>query len=116
MRQRVALIRTLALDPNILLLDEPFSALDYKTRLNVADKVYSIIKNENKTAILVIHDIAEAISISDKVIILSNRPSRVKKSFFINLNLENKTPLKSRSALEFKGYFDLIWKELNEDK
>ena len=116
MRQRVALIRTLTLDPNILLLDEPFSALDYQTRLNVADEVYSIIKNENKTAILVTHDISEAISMSDKVIVLSDRPSKVKKSFFINFNLEGRTPLKTRSTPEFKGYFDLIWKELNEDE
>lgn len=116
MRQRVALIRTLALDPNILLLDEPFSALDYQSRLNVADEVYSIIKNENKTAILVTHDIAEAISMSNKVIVLSPRPAKVNKIFYINFNMENRTPFKTRSAPEFKGYFNLIWKELNSNE
>ena len=67
MRQRVALIRTLAIDPDILLLDEPFSALDYQTRLNLSNEVYKIIKEEGKTAIMVTHDIAEAISMSDRI-------------------------------------------------
>ncbi|WP_343090644.1 ABC transporter ATP-binding protein, partial [Clostridioides difficile] len=97
MRQRVALIRTLSVNPDILLLDEPFSALDYQTRLLVCDDVYSIIKNENKSTILVTHDIGEAISISDKVAILSKRPATIKNIYDIELNMDGtKTPLKTR--------------------
>ena len=111
MRQRVALIRTLALKPDLLLLDEAFSALDYQTRLNVCDDVYNIIKQEKVTAILVTHDISEAISLSDKIIILSSRPASVKKE--IKLNLSNLgLPLKRRESKEAKIYFDEIWKEL----
>ncbi|WP_235701299.1 ABC transporter ATP-binding protein, partial [Clostridioides difficile] len=96
MRQRVALIRTLSVNPDILLLDEPFSALDYQTRLLVCDDVYSIIKNENKSTILVTHDIGEAISISDKVAILSKRPATIKNIYDIELNTDGtKTPLKT---------------------
>ena len=94
MRQRVALIRTLALEPKLLLLDEPFSALDFQTRLSVCDDVYEIIKSEKKTALLVTHDISEAISMSDKIIVLSSRPATVKDNLI--LNLEGKTPLKKR--------------------
>ena len=115
MRQRVALIRTLATDPKILLLDEPFSALDYQTRLNVCDDVYKIIKNENKTALLVTHDISEAISLADKVIILSSRPSYVKKIIDINLNSYG-LPFKRREAPEFRELFDEIWREIQYDK
>lgn len=111
MRQRVSLIRTLALDPKILLLDEPFSALDFQTRLKVCDDVKSIISSENKTAILVTHDISEAISMSDKVIVLSNRPAIVKK--IINIEIEEKIPLKRRENSKFAKYFDEIWKELH---
>lgn len=115
MRQRVALIRTLATDPKLLLLDEPFYALDYQTRLNVCDDVYSIIKSENKTALLVTHDISEAISLADKVIILSSRPSYVKK--VLKLDLTNYgSPLKRREASEFRELFDEIWKEIQYDK
>lgn len=111
MRQRVALIRTLALKPQILLLDEAFSALDYQTRLSVCDDVYNIIKEEKVTAILVTHDISEAISLSDKIIILSKRPATVKKEITLNLtHLGN--PLKRRESKEAKKYFDEIWKEL----
>jgi len=116
MRQRVALIRTLAIKPEILLLDEPFSALDYQTRLSVADEIGMIIKKENKTAILVTHDISEAISMSDRVIVLTKRPATVKTIFPIQLSIENRTPLKSREAPEFRYYFQAIWKELNEDE
>jgi len=112
MRQRVALIRTLATKPNLLLMDEPFSALDYQTRLAVSDDVYNIIKKENKTAIMVTHDIAEAISMADKVIILSKRPSRIKK--IIDINLEKKSnPIENRKDKQFPYYYDLIWKEID---
>ncbi|MFL8711668.1 ABC transporter ATP-binding protein [Clostridioides sp. GD02377] len=114
MRQRVALIRTLSVNPDILLLDEPFSALDYQTRLLVCDDVYSIIKNENKSTILVTHDIGEAISISDKVAILSKRPATIKNIYDIELNMEGtKTPLKTRKVPDFQKYFDILWKELD---
>lgn len=111
MRQRVALIRTLALDPKILLLDEPFSALDFQTRLNVCDNVSEIISNEEKTAILVTHDISEAVSLADRVIILSTRPGTVKKIVDIDLK-EFGTPLKRRESKKAHDYFDEIWKEL----
>lgn len=113
MRQRAALIRTLVTDPQILLLDEAFSALDYQTRLVVNDDIYAIIKKENKTAILVTHDIAESISMADRVIVLSQRPGRVKKIYEINLSCDNRTPLASREAPEFRYYFQEIWKELD---
>ena len=115
MRQRVALIRTLATDPKILLLDEPFSALDYQTRLNVCDDVYNVIKSENKTALLVTHDISEAVSMADKVIILSKRPAYVKKIMKIDLTAYG-TPLKRREAPEFRDLFDEIWKEIQFDE
>lgn len=113
MRQRAALIRTLAVDPEILLLDEAFSALDYQTRLIVADEVKQIIARENKTAILVTHDIAEAISMSDKVVVLTKRPGSIKSIHNIELTCSEKTPLKSREAPEFRLYFNSIWKELD---
>lgn len=113
MRQRAALIRTLAIDPKILLLDEAFSALDYQTRLVVSDEVKKIIAREGKTAILVTHDIAEAISMADKVIVLSGRPGTVKKTYPIHLTCEEHTPIKCREANEFRGYFNMIWKELD---
>jgi NitT/TauT family transport system ATP-binding protein len=112
MRQRVALIRTLVLRPSILLLDEAFSALDYQTRLIVCDDVYNIIKSENLTTILVTHDISEAISMSDKIIILSHRPAVVKKILNIDLPKEDDTPFKRRESIKAKEYFDEIWREL----
>ena len=114
MRQRVALIRTLALDPKILLLDEPFSALDYQTRLNVADDVRKIIEAEQKTAILITHDIAEAVSLADRIIVLSNRPAKIKNIF--TLDLDKSGPLKRRQNSKFGFWFDKIWKELNTDE
>lgn len=112
MRQRAALIRTLALDPDILLLDEPFSALDYQTRLEVSDDIARIIKEQQKTALLVTHDIGEAISMADKVIILSHRPGTVKTILPIEMNLKDRTPLSVRSTSEFSAYYNYIWEEL----
>jgi NitT/TauT family transport system ATP-binding protein len=113
MRQRVALIRTLAIDPDILLLDEPFAALDYQTRLKVADDIWKIIKKESKTAIMVTHDIAEAISMSDRVVVLTKRPARVKSIHKLDFTCEERTPIKCREAPEFRVYFNRIWKELD---
>ena len=114
MRQRAALIRTLALQPDLLLLDEPFSALDYQTRLNVSDDIGKIIRRESKTAILVTHDISEALSMADRVLILSARPATVKDIIEVHFDIPDRTPLASRNAPEFKTYFNLIWKELND--
>lgn len=113
MKQRVALIRTLAIKPDILLLDEPFSALDYQSRLSVSEDVYNIIKKEKKTVIMITHDIAEAISLSDKIIVLSKRPSIVKKIY--DIEMENKsTPINNRKCKEFSDYYDKIWRDLDE--
>ncbi|AMJ40802.1 ABC transporter ATP-binding protein [Anaerotignum propionicum] len=113
MRQRVALIRTLAIRPDILLLDEPFSALDYQTRLSVSDEIGSIIRKEGKTAILVSHDISEAISLADRVVVLSSRPAQVKRIYDIQLSIDEYSPIKAREAPEFREYFNAIWKELD---
>ena len=115
MRQRVALIRTLALNPEILFLDEPFSALDYQSRLLVCDDVYKIIKQEKKTAIMVTHDIAEAISTSQKVIVLSKRPAKVKREMIMNFDSDELTPFQRRKERQFSGYFNELWKELTDD-
>lgn len=111
MRQRAALIRTLALDPDVLLLDEPFSALDYQTRLSVCDDVYAIIRNEKKTALLITHDISEAISVSDRIVVLSKRPATV--TSIHELAFEENEPLKRRENKEFSKWFEILWKELN---
>lgn len=117
MRQRVALIRTLAVNPDILLLDEPFSALDYQTRILVSDDIYKIIKNENKSTILVTHDISEAISMSDEVVVLTKRPATVKSAYSIDLNISGeRTPIISRSASNFKDYFNILWKEIDSSE
>lgn len=115
MRQRAALIRTLIVEPNLLLLDEPFSALDYQTRLAIADEIGVILKKQNKTALLVTHDIAEAISLSDRIIILTNRPATIKDIIKIDLTCPEgiRTPIKCREAPEFRYYFNKIWKELD---
>ena len=114
MRQRVALIRTLALEPKLLLLDEPFSALDYQTRLTLCDDVHSIIKSEKKTAILVTHDISEALSMSDKIVVLSGRPATVKE--ILPINLPGKTPLKRRENQQSGELFDHLWRQLINDE
>ena len=111
MRQKVALIRTLALDPDLLLLDEPFSALDYQTRLNLSDEVYRIIRSEHKSAILVTHDISEAVSMADRVAVFSARPARLKEVIEIGFPVDM-PPLERRSQPAFHDYFDRIWKEL----
>ena len=113
MRQRVALIRTLAVKPKILLLDEAFSALDYQTRLMVTKDVYDILKNENMTTLMVTHDISEAISMADKVVVLSNRPTTVKKIYDIDFEMEKRDPLSCRKSHKFSKYFDCLWKELD---
>ena len=111
MRQKVALIRTLALEPDLLLLDEPFSALDYQTRLNLSDEVYRIIRGEHKSAILVTHDISEAVSMADRVAVFSARPARLKE--MINIGFPAVlSPLERRKQPDFHDYFDRIWKEL----
>ena len=116
MRQRVALIRTLAIRPKVLLLDEAFSALDYQTRLMVTEDIYKILKNQNITALMVTHDISEAISMSDRVIVLTHRPATVKKIYDIDFEMENRTPLTCREQPKFSQYFNLMWKELEEKK
>lgn len=112
MKQRVALIRTLATKPDLLLLDEPFSALDYQSRLSVSDDVYRIIKNENKTVIMITHDIAEAISLSDTILVLSKRPAHIKKTYTINLT-DKSTPINNRKCIEFPIYYEKIWRDLD---
>ena len=113
MRQRVALIRTLAIKPKILLLDEAFSALDYQTRIMVTNDIFKILKNENMTAVIVTHDISEAISMSDRVIVLSKRPAIVKQIHTIDFEMENRNPINCRESSKFSKYFDTLWKELD---
>ena len=115
MRQRVALIRTLAIKPDILLLDEAFSALDYQTRLLVVDDVYHILRKESKSAIMVTHDIAEGISMADRIIVLSKRPGTVSQNIALDFKNDD-TPLARRSSLEFQEYFNKIWKEFDTDE
>lgn len=113
MRQRVALIRTLVAEPDILLLDEPFSALDYQTRLTLADDVHRIIKDQGKTAILVTHDITEAISMADRVMVMSKRPATISSIYDIRFEEgENLTPWKKREASRYNQYLNAIWREL----
>lgn len=112
MRQRVSLIRTLAIKPDILLLDEPFSALDYQTRLAVSEDVYKIIKKENISTIMITHDISEAISMADKVIVLSKRPSKIKNIYKIKLK-NKQTPIENRKDENFQKYYEQIWKDID---
>ncbi len=111
MRQRAALIRTLATDPDLLLLDEPFSALDYQTRLNVTEDVASIIRGEGKTAVLITHDISEAISLADRILVLTKRPARVSAEH--TPDFRDTEPLKRRNDANFSRWFETLWKELN---
>ena len=112
MRQRVALIRTLATKPDILLLDEAMSALDYQSRLAISDDIYKIIKKEGKTAIMVTHDIGEAVSLADKVIVLTERPCIIKKVYDINYK-NRSTPFNNRKEKEFNYYYEAIWRDLD---
>lgn len=112
MRQRAALIRTLTPKPELLLLDEPFSALDYQTRISVCDDVYRMIKSEGKTALLVTHDISEAISLADKIIVLTKRPASVKNIYYTDFD-KTLSPLKRREDKNFSAWFEKLWKELN---
>ena len=114
MRQRVALIRTLALNPDLLLLDEPFSALDYQMRINVSNDVLKIIRKEKKTLIIVTHDISEALSLCNRVVVLSKRPSKIKNIYDINYVFDRNDPIKSRSSKDFMDYYQKIWRDLNE--
>lgn len=114
MRQRAAIIRTLAMKPELLYLDEPFSSLDYQNRLNAANDIGQIIRKEGKTAILVTHDIGEAISLSSRILVLSKRPTTIKKEFTLPFRDLGLTPLEIRNNKEFGTYFNAIWKELNE--
>ena len=116
MRQRVALIRTLAVKPKILLLDEAFSALDYQTRIMVTNDIYYILRKEKITAIIVTHDISEAISMSDRVLVLSKRPGTIKDIHKINFGIENRTPINCRESPKFSQYFNTLWKELGVDE
>ncbi len=111
MRQRAALIRTLSVDPDVLLLDEPFSALDYQTRLSVCDDVYKIIREEQKTALLITHDISEAISVADRIFVLSKRPASIVAEH--EIIFPESEPLKRRENKNFSRWFEILWKELN---
>ena len=112
MRQRAALIRTLAIKPKILLLDEAFSALDYQTRIMVTNDIYSILRKEHITAIIVTHDISEAISMSDRVLVLSERPGTVKRIHNIDFEIDGRNPINCRESPKFSTYFNTLWKEL----
>lgn len=115
MKQRAALIRTLVLEPELLLLDEPFSALDYQTRLTVSADIGMILKSTGKTAILITHDLSEAISLADRIIVLSKRPATVKAELPIKLTLPDQSLLAARNAPEFKDYFNKLWKEISDE-
>lgn len=116
MKQRAALIRTLALDPQLLLLDEPFSALDYQTRLYVSADICKLIRQNKKTAVLITHDLSEAISLADKVYVLSNRPAKIKCEMDIHLTKSDDSILAARNAPEFNAYFNKLWEEMCYDK
>ncbi|MCI8462742.1 MAG: ABC transporter ATP-binding protein [Lachnospiraceae bacterium] len=116
MKQRAALIRTLALEPQLLLLDEPFSALDYQTRLMVSADICRLIRAAGKTMIIITHDLSEAISLADRIIVLSGRPATVKKEVSVKLTLQEDTPLAARNAPEFQQYFNRLWEDMTHEK
>jgi NitT/TauT family transport system ATP-binding protein len=116
MRQRVALVRTLINNPKILLLDEPFSALDYQTKLKLENLVAELLKTYNKTTILVTHDIGEAIAMSDKIFIMDANPGTIAKTFEVPIELRNETPFLVRRHPKYQILFDKIWKELDDDE
>lgn len=116
MRQRAALIRTLAVKPKILLLDEAFSALDYQTRIMVTNDIYNILRKEKITALIVTHDISEAISMSDRVLVLTKRPGTIKNIHKIDFEIENRNPINCRESPKFSKYFNTLWKELGVDE
>lgn len=115
MKQRAALIRTMVMEPGLLLLDEPFSALDYQTRLMVSADIGNIIRASGITAILITHDLSEAISLADRILVLSKRPARVKREFSVHLSRQETSPLGARSAPEFQELFTLLWKEISDE-
>lgn len=115
MKQRAALIRTLALDPQLLLLDEPFSALDYQTRLMVSADICHLIRNAGKTMLIITHDLSEAISLADRIIVLSQRPATIKKEISVKLTLPDNSPLAARNAPEFPSYFKQLWEEMTNE-
>ena len=115
MRQRAALIRTMAVKPELLLLDEPFSALDFQTRMTVSADIGNIIRNTGKTAILITHDLSEAITLADRVLVLSKRPSRVKYELNVSYDIERTSALSIRNTVQYQTYFNTLWKELSDD-
>ena len=115
MKQRAALIRTLALEPQLLLLDEPFSALDYQTRLFVSADICRLIRAAGKTMIIITHDLAEAISLADRIIVLSGRPAVVKNQMSVNLTISDESPLAARNAPEFQQYFNRLWEDMTHE-
>jgi NitT/TauT family transport system ATP-binding protein len=114
MRQRAALIRTLVLNPDLFLLDEPFSALDFQTRIEVSDDIGNIIRKSGKTVVLITHDLQEAISLSDRIIVLSKRPACVIREVPVQLTGVGRGVLETRSAPEFNDYFNLLWEDLKD--
>lgn len=115
MKQRAALIRTMVMEPSLLLLDEPFSALDYQSRLMVSADIGNIIRRSGVTALLITHDLSEAISLADRVLVLSRRPATVKTEIPIHLTTKDASPLSARNAPEFHHLFTLLWKEISDE-
>ena len=115
MKQRAALIRTMVMEPALLLLDEPFSALDYQTRLMVSSDIGSTIRKSGITAILITHDLSEAISLADRILVLTKRPAAIKRTIPVKLTLAEQSPLAARNAPEFNDLFTLLWKEISDE-
>lgn len=115
MKQRAALIRTMVMEPKLLLLDEPFSALDYQTRLMVSSDIGNIIRASGITAILITHDLSEAISLADRILVLTKRPATIKNNIPVHLSLSDNSPLAARNAPEFNDLFTLLWKEISDE-